>query len=201
MNSMLTIIPVAAAAYIATNLDNLALLVTLLARHRNQTGFVAGGYLVCMMILGFAGFWIGAAAGTAPVEYLGLLGLVPVSIGVMELVRLRRGKTNEATSEVALVDGGRSVFMATLISQIGNGADTLITFGALFADSMPGGDVLIVLTLAAMAVIFLLIALYGVRHPALQHWIHRHAPHLTPYILIVVGLYILANTATDLLPN
>jgi len=201
MNSMRTIIPVAAAAYIATNLDNLVLLVTLLARHRNQTWFVAAGYLLCMLILGFAGFWIGAATGAAPVEYLGLLGLVPVSIGAIELVRLRWGKTDVPTGEMALVGGGRTVFMVTLISQIGNGADTLVTFGALFADSMPGGDVLIILTLAVMAVMFLFIALHGVRHPGLQHWINRHAQHLTPYILIAVGVYILANTATDLLPN
>jgi cadmium resistance protein CadD (predicted permease) len=126
---------------------------------------------------------------------------VPVSIGAIELVRLRWGKTDVPTGEMALVGGGRTVFMVTLISQIGNGADTLVTFGALFADSMPGGDVLIILTLAVMAVMFLFIALHGVRHPGLQHWINRHAQHLTPYILIAVGVYILANTATDLLPN
>ena len=44
-----------------------------------------------------------------------------------------------------------SVFFVTLTTQLGNGADTVLTFAALFADSLPGADYLIVFTIAVMA--------------------------------------------------
>ena len=92
MNSLIAIIPIAAGAYVATNLDNFILLVSLLARYRNHTSNVVAGYFTCMLILGFVGLWIGKAANIAPIEYLGLLGFVPIAIGAVELIQLRRGK-------------------------------------------------------------------------------------------------------------
>ncbi len=201
MNTVIAIIPIAAGAYVATNLDNFILLVSLLARYRKHTSSVVAGYFACMLILGFAGFWIGAAADNAPVEYLGLLGFVPIAIGVVELYRMRNGHATAVVSNENPVDGVQKVFMATLLSQLGNGADTIVVFGVLFTDSMPYADHLIILTLAAMAVIFALVGIYAVRHPALSKWIDRYAYRAMPFVLIIVGIYILANTATDLLPG
>ena len=91
--------------------------------------------------------------------------------------------------------------MATLVSQLGNGADTIVILGVLFTDSMPSADILIIFTLAAMAVVFVLVGIYAVRHPALSEWIDHYAYRAMPFVLIIVGVYILANTASDLLPG
>ena len=200
MSEILTIIPVAAGAYIATNLDNLTLLIALQARYRNRTWVVSCGYLASTMVLGFIGFWIGTAAGIVPVEYIGYLGFIPMSIGAVGVVRMLRGNTESGTADKAIIDSARAVFITTFFVQISNGADTVVTFAALFADSTAATDLLIVFTLAAMAVIFVLIAIYGVRHPALSQWIERNAQRVTPWILMIVGAYIVANTATDLVP-
>jgi cadmium resistance protein CadD (predicted permease) len=201
MNSMIAIIPIAAGAYAATNLDNFILLVALLARYRNRTSYVVAAYLACVLIFGFVGLWIGKAADIAPVEYLGLLGLVPISIGVVELIQLRRGKAKVTVAKEESDDGEQKVFVTTLSSQLGNGADTIVVFGVLFIDSVPSADFLTILTLAAMAVIFVGVGIYAVRHPALCEWIDRYAYRVMPFILIIVGVYIVANTATDLLPG
>jgi cadmium resistance protein CadD (predicted permease) len=199
MTSLIMIIPIAAGAYVATNLDNFVLLVSLLARYRHHTSNVVAGYFGCMLILGFVGFWIGKAANIAPVEYLGLLGLVPISIGIAELVQWRRRGAKATIANEKSADGVQKVFTVTLISQLANGADTIVLFGVLFADSMPSADILIIFTLAAMAVIFVLAGTYSARHPALGKWIERYAHRAMPFILILVGVYVLANTATDLL--
>ncbi len=201
MNSLIAIIPIAAGAYVATNLDNFILLVSQLAGYRNHMSNVVAGYFGCMLILGFVGFWIGKAANIAPVEYLGLLGVVPISIGAVELIQLRRGKAKVTLAKEKSVDRVQKAFIATLISQLGNGADTIVIFGVLFTESMPSADILIILTLAAMAVIFVLVGIYAVRHPALSEWIDRYAYRAMPFVLIIVGVYVLANTATDLLPD
>ena len=201
MNSLLPIIPIAAGAYVATNLDNFILLVALLARYRNHTLNVVAGYFVCMLILASVGLWIGKAANIAPVEYLGLLGFVPISIGVVELIQLRRGKAKVTAAKEKSGDSVPKVFMTTLSSQLGNGADTIVIFGVLFIDSMPSADILTILTLAAMGVVFVFVGIYAVRHPALCEWIDRYAYRVMPFVLIFVGIYIVANTATDLLPD
>jgi len=199
MTSLIMIIPIAAGAYVATNLDNFVLLVSLLARYRHHTSNVVAGYFGCMLILGFVGFWIGKAANIAPVEYLGLFGLVPISIGIAELIQWRRRGVKPTIANEKSADGVQKGFTVTLISQLGNGADTLVVFGVLFADSMPSADILIIITLAVMAVIFVLAGIYTVRHPAPGKWIDRYAHRAMPFILILVGVYVLANTATDLL--
>ncbi len=201
MNSLIAIIPIAAGAYVATNVDNFILLVGLLARYRNHTPNVVAGYFTCMLILGLVGYSIGVAANIVPVEYLGLLGFVPIAIGAYELIQLRGGKAKVTLAEEKSVDGVQKVFLATLISQLGNGADTVVVFGVLFTDSNAPADILIILTLVAMAVIFVLVGIYAVRHPALSKWIDRYAYRAMPFVLIIVGIYILANTVTDMLPD
>ncbi len=201
MYGLIAIIPIAAGAYAATNLDNFILLVALLARYRNHTSKVIAGYFVCMLILVSVGLWIGKAANIAPVKYLGLLGFVPISIGVVELIQLRRRKAKITAAEEKSVDGVQKVFMTTLSSQLSNGADTIVIFGVLFIDSVPSADSLTIFTLVAMAVIFVFVGIYAVRHPALCEWIDRYAHRVMPFVLIVVGVYIVANTATDLLPD
>ena len=136
-----------------------------------------------------------------PVEYLGLLGFVPIFIGAYELIQMRRGTAEVILDEEKAVDGVKKVFLATLMSQLSNGADTVVVLGVLFTDSNPSADILIILTLVAMAVIFVLVGIYAVRHPALSKWINRYAYRAMPFVLIIVGIYILANTVTDILPD
>ncbi len=91
--------------------------------------------------------------------------------------------------------------LAPYYSQLGHGADTIVVFGVLFIDSMPSADILTILTLAAMGVVFVFVGIYAVRHPSLCEWIDRYAYRVMPFVLIIVGVYIVANTATDLLPG
>ena len=86
MHSMLQIIPVAAGAFIATNLDNFALLVTFLVRYRHRPLNVASAYFVSISLLGLVGYGIAYAAAIAPAEYLGWLGVIPMAIGTAGVI-------------------------------------------------------------------------------------------------------------------
>jgi cadmium resistance protein CadD (predicted permease) len=201
MSNLVGIVPIAVGAYFATNMDNFILLAALLARYRRQTVNVVAAYFTCMLILGIVGFGVSEIANYVPIRNLGLLGIVPIYIGVVELVRIHRGREKIAVATVISLESNHKVFLTTLISQLGNGADTILIFGILFADSTPAADALIMSTLAAMAIIFVLVAMYVVRHPTISSVISRYAHRVLPFILIIVGAYVLANTATDALPN
>jgi cadmium resistance protein CadD (predicted permease) len=198
---LLSIIPIAIGAFLATNLDNLTLLVALLARYRSRTSNVVAGYVACMLFVGLISFGIGKAADIVPVRYLGLLGLIPVSIGVVGIIKLLRTRGQGPATEETPIDGAKSAFFASLLTQLGNVGDTIVTFSILFADSSPLADILVIFTLGAMTASFVIVAIYAIRHPAVSHWIERYAHRVTPFILIIVGAYILTNTATDLLPG
>jgi len=199
MSSLLLIVPVAVGAFVATNLDNLALLAALLARYRHHALIVGAAYFASVLMLGLGGYGIGHAAEIVPVDYLGWLGLIPIGLGSVGVINLFRENTPSHTTREQAFEGGGAAFLATLASQLGNGVDTILTFGALFADSNPASDTLIGITVAAMAVLFFAGARYAVGHPALEKSIEKHAQRITPFILIIVGAYIVADTATDVL--
>jgi cadmium resistance protein CadD (predicted permease) len=201
MTNLIGIVPIAVGAYLATNMDNFILLAALLARYRRRTISVVAGYFICTLILVIIGLGISVIADYVPIRYLGLLGIVPICLGVVEFVRMYRGKEELSAATETSVDSNHRVFLTTLVSQLGNGTDTILIFGILFADSTPAADAITMFTLAAMAITFVLVALYAVRHPALSSVISRYAGHVLPFILIIVGFYVLANTATDTLPN
>ena len=134
---LFVIIPIAAGAYLATNLDNLTLLAVLLARYPERRDTVIAGFLVSAGLLAGCGFAISYATAAVPVKYLGLLGLVPITIGLVGVSRLIRERSGRDASGPQSPRIAGAAFVATVGSQLGNGSDTLITFAALFADSMP----------------------------------------------------------------
>ena len=199
MSSLILIVPVAVGAFVATNLDNLALLAALLARYRHRALIVGAAYFASVLTLGLSGYGIGRAAEFVPVNYLGWLGLIPIGLGLVGVINLFRENMPSHTTREQALGGGGAAFLATLASQLGNGVDTILTFGALFADSNRASDTLIGITVAAMTVLFFAGARYAVGHAALEKSIEKYAQRITPFILIIVGAYIVADTATDVL--
>jgi cadmium resistance protein CadD (predicted permease) len=156
--------------------------------------------LASALILALGAYGVSYTAEIAPVEYLGWLGLIPIGLGTAGVISLlhRKNESFSAVQEDSSA-GAWAAFLATLASQLGNGVDTILTFGALFADSNPASDALIGITVAAMALTFLVGARYAVGHPVVENSIEKYAHRVTPFILIIVGTYILADTATDVL--
>ena len=201
MDSLFIIFPVAASAFVATNLDNLILLVALLARYQGNRYNVIAGYLVGAFLLGLAGFLVAELADQAPVQYLGLLGIVPITIGVAGIVQMFGADAAKQEFGVPEQRNVRSAFVATLLIQLSNGADTVVTFAALFTDSTANSNLLIIAAMLCTAMVFAIVATIAVRHSFLSQWLEKYGPKITPFILILVGFYILLNTTTDLIPN
>ena len=193
------VVGVAAGAFVATNLDNLVLMIGLFGRYSDRRHEVLFGYLAGMLIIGAVTFYVGKLAGYAPVEYLGLLGIVPVLIGLTEIVRLFRNKG--VVHDPVVPGAGSTAVVATLLAQLGNSTDTIITYSVLFADANDLADFLVVLSFAGMALLLALVAYLALRHPWLSRPVQLYGHYITPLILITVGMYVLSNTALDMLPG
>jgi len=201
MTDVLAIIAVTSGAFIGTNLDNLLLLVALYSRYEKHTGTVAFGYMSGMVLIGVISLVIGFGGDFIPVNYLGLLGVIPMFMGLVGLLQLFRRKPAEAVTGFTVETSLKTVFIAVLLTQLSNGADTVITFSVFLADSTPATDYLISLTFLAMVVLFSWVAFYALKHRGLSDFLDRYGPYVTPFILILVGLYIISNTASDLMPG
>jgi cadmium resistance protein CadD (predicted permease) len=201
MGDAITIIAVSSGAFIGTNLDNLVLLVALYSRFRNNSKSVTAGYVSGMILIGIICLIIGLGGVFIPISYLGMLGVIPIFLGIIALLQLFWANQGTESSSVRMETGSRAIFTAVLLTQLSNGADSIITFSVFLADSTPKSDYLIVLTFLAMTLIFSGVAFYSLIHRKLSNFLNRYGKYVTPFILIFVGFYIISNTATDLVPG
>ena len=196
---MAIVVSVAAGAFIATNLDNLVLMVGLFGRYSDRRQEVLFGYLAGMLIIAAVTFYVGKLAGYAPVQYLGLLGIVPILIGLAEIVRLFRNKG--VVHDPVVPGAGSTAVVATLLAQLGNSTDTIITYSVLFSDANDLADYLVLASFAGMALLLALVAYLALRHPWLSSPVQLYGHYITPLILITVGMFVLSNTALDMMPG
>ena len=199
MLDSLFVIGVASAAFMATNLDNLVLMVALFGRYSDRRYEVMFGYLAGMLIIAAITYYVGKLAGEAPVEYLGFLGVIPVMIGLVEVYRLFR---NKGVVEDPVMPGvGSTAVAATLMAQLSNSTDTIITYSVLFSDANDLADHLVLASFLGMALLIAAVAYMALRHSWLSRPLQLYGHYITPLILITVGMYVLSNTALDMLPG
>ena len=71
----------------------------------------------------------------------------------------------------------------------------------VIADSKAALDGLVLGASLLAALILSAAARYAVGNPVIGPAIERYSARIAPFIMIAIGLYVLANTTTDLLPD
>ena len=201
MNEILIVVGVTAGAFIGTNMDNFLLLVTMYSRYFRHPWAVTAGYVAGMILIAIITIAIGELGDLIPIAYLGLLGVIPMMMGVFALWKLFRGPQPDEVNSTFAGNSGLAIFTALIAIQLSNGTDTIITFSALYADSSDPSDFIVAPTFFTMVGIFSWVAYYSVRHPGLGQLLARYGKYVTPFILILVGFYIFTDTASDLVPG
>ena len=192
---MLSIIALATIAFATTNVDDLFVLLAFLARGRPSAGEVVAGQYLGIAALTAAAIICSLAALAIPSAYLGLLGLLPVAIGLNHLLSRAPGDDG-ADDEAGAAAGTLSVAAVT----IANGGDNIAVYVPLIAGRGAGEIALFVATFAVMTGLWLLIARAMLLHPKLGALIRRWGDQLFPWVLIALGCAILyEGRAIDLL--
>jgi cadmium resistance protein CadD (predicted permease) len=196
MLSIIAVVGVTAAGFASTSFDNFILLVGFYADDRFTRGRVLLGYVLStlgMVLLAHAG---AAAAETAPDHLLGYLGLIPLTLGLLGLGRLatKAGPPSRGPEERA------RGFLPVLGVMVANSGDTLAVFISLFADTAEGLEVWVLATAVACALAYALLARWIVERGSVVRRLERYSRVFLPVLLVGIGLYILANTGTDVAP-
>ena len=202
MTELLVIIAVSATAFVGTNMDNLVLLVAMHANYREHPGAVSAGYIAGMLLIGAVFLSVSLLGELIPVAYLGLLGFIPITAGVLGLVGLLRNKNAADTVQSPASDmGPRAVFTTLVTTQLANSTDTIVAFSTLTAESSDFSDHLVFPVFVVLVLGFAWLARFLLSHGRLAGILERYGHYATPFILILVGIYILSNTMTDLAPG
>lgn len=187
----------AAVAFVATNLDDLLLLMLLFSQvpSRFSPGQIFWGrYLgfLALVVLSLPGFFGGLVL---PKPVIGLLGLVPIAIGLQLWLR------QQDDGDIALMNPIKLPFLSAQVATVAgltfaNGGDNIGIYVSLFAGQTWAE---LGLTLAVFAV--LVAAWYGlaqwlVSHPLVSHRLTQMGERLVPPVLIGLGLWIVIEHDT-----
>jgi cadmium resistance protein CadD (predicted permease) len=181
-------------SFVATNIDNLALLVGWLVGKQVAVSRIFAGYMTGMFILLSLSIIISFVSFVLPLSYLGFFGIIPVLLGFIMLLGLIRGG-----EESDHQPGVKGALVAIALTQVANGVDTVLVFAPLLVDSRTEIDYTIAATFLVVAVLWFWFAQLLCYHASRLEVITKIGRWIAPVVMIAVGLYILDNTATDMI--
>jgi cadmium resistance protein CadD (predicted permease) len=208
-DSIISLIGIGASAFAATNIDDIFILMIFFSSHNFQArNIVLGQYLGIGSLVAIS--TLGSLfALVIPTYFIGLLGLVPIAIGIKELlVRMRNNngkleKEKELTKEKLMQQQSNKkgcshrhylAFLSVAAVTISNGGDNIGIYTPLFATYNSSSEVITLISVfMAMTAVWCAMGYYLVRHPLLEKRMRRFGYIVLPFVLIGLGVYILAR--------
>lgn len=182
----------ASVAFAATNVDDIVVLSVLFARRddRFRTRHIVTGQFLGFAVLVVASLLASVGLLALPDEAIGVLGLVPIALGLRGLWLARRAGADED------VPAERQVMTTTGVAgiTIANGADNIAIYAPLFATVGTGGTGITLVVFAVLVAAWCLAGgLIGSRPPVVRavDWAGHYA---IPFVLIALGIFIVAES-------
>jgi cadmium resistance protein CadD (predicted permease) len=186
-------IGVAAGAFISTNIDNVVVTLAMVAAApEERSRRIALGQVVGFVVIVI----VAAAAAIALFEFsaraIGILGLVPLLLGLRGLIALHHPEERNRVANRAV---GRGVIAAALITVAGGG-DNLAVYIPLFRVAGVGGLSSIAVVFIAGELLLSVLVLRAGGHPRAQAIFTRVGVAATPLLYCAIGLIVLWRAGT-----
>jgi cadmium resistance protein CadD (predicted permease) len=186
--------------FAATSLDNLLLLVGFRSSESIRPGVIGLAYVVTVAAVGTLALALAAVVDDVVPFPLGYLGLAPIAIGVWHgVAAFRPPPSEEERDDPGL--GDATGFVSVLVTMLANSGDSFLVFVAFLGDTRSWLDGVVVGTFLAMAAIWVRVAAALAEHPRFKEPLRGFARFGLPILLVCVGLYILFNSPTDVVPD
>lgn len=216
MSQLGTAITEGITAFAATNIDDIIILLLFFAQvdaNFRRRHIVIGQYLgfTLLIIASLPGFFGGLLV---PREWIGLLGLLPIAIGIKQLVSREQdtAQVQTVTSDLEASSPRNPIvsFLSSVLSPqtykvaavtVANGGDNIGIYIPLFAGSNLVRLGVILGVFFFMVGVWCAIAYRLTRQPSIAQVLSRYGHAVVPYVLIGLGLFILYERGTfSLLP-
>jgi cadmium resistance protein CadD (predicted permease) len=187
------VLGLAAGAFVGTNVDNAAVTVAMIAAAPvKRAARIALGQVIGFVVLVVAAVGMAILLFEIPTRIIGLLGLVPLALGLRGLLALRHA---EGRSRIAQRAVGSGVVAATLIT-IGAGGDNLAVYIPLFRVARFAGTAESLLIFALGEGLLTLFVLRAGRHPRVRNTVTAVGVFAAPILYCAIGVLVLVEAGT-----
>ena len=191
MRDLLGTIAVAAGVFVGTDIDDLIVLTVLFlsarASGRPRPAQIWAGQYAGIGVLAAVSALAALGLTVVPDPWVGLVGLVPLTLGLVGLIRAIRGR-DDASPVVAT--GVASVMAIT----IGNGADNISVYTPLFRTIGVAESVVTVAVFVVGVAVWCLAGSWLGSHPAVVAVMKRYGHWIVPAVFVVIGAAILIES-------
>jgi cadmium resistance protein CadD (predicted permease) len=179
----------AVTLFASTNIDDLLVLIGFFADRRFRARDIVAGQFA-----GVAALFLSSASGSLlslviPKAYLGLLGILPIVIGVRKLSDLRQDASEPDNTRHGSIAGVALVTIA-------NGGDNLGIYIPAFAVHSGGEIGVIAMVFVAMTALWCMLAHWMVNHRRFGAPLRRYGHIFAPLVLIGLGIVIIYKEGT-----
>jgi cadmium resistance transport/sequestration family protein len=202
MNGLITAVSTGFTAFTATNLDDILILMLFFSQVNatfRKRHIIAGQYLgFAALVLASLPSFFGSLL--LPRPCIGLLGLVPIAIGISRLVN--SNEDNDTDSEETPTP---SAWFNSFVSPqaysvaavtFANGGDNIGIYMPLFASCTWQSLAIILSVFFSLVGVWCLAAYKLTQVPTIADNLTRYGSHLVPFVLISLGVLILVDSRT-----
>ncbi|MEH2436867.1 MAG: cadmium resistance transporter [Nostoc sp.] len=202
MSELVTAITTGAIAFIATNIDDIVILLLLFSQinaNFRRRHIVAGQFLgfTVLLILSLSGLFGGLVLSKS---WIGLLGLVPIAIGISSLVNKEEDALEEvvATTEESEASNITSFLSPQTYSvaaiTVANGSDNISVYVPLFASSNLESFVIIIGLFFLLLGVWCYAAYKLINYRVIADVLTRYGNNIVPFVLIGLGAFIVLKS-------
>ncbi|MDX8534792.1 cadmium resistance transporter [Mesorhizobium sp. VK25A] len=190
---MLSTIGVAATLFAASNIDDIFVLLGFFGHRKFHAHQVVIGQCLGFAVLVAVSLVASLVSLVLAPAYVGLLGFLPILIGLKKLYDLWRGGDDD---EASTPKPGLGNIFAVAAVTVANGSDNIGIYTPVFATSTKAEIGVTLAVFATGVAVWLIFAHWLVNHPALGAPIRRYGHWLVPFALIAIGAFIIYDAGS-----
>ena len=185
-----TLTGLAFVAFVSTNIDDIFVLLGFYADPDYRARDVVAGQFVGIFTLFAISAIVSLVSLVIPAEYLRLLGIAPIFIGLKKLYDLWRGHETIETQLESHPRGKRGLLAVASVT-IANGGDNIGIYAPIFAAKPAYALAVFGVVFALMTALWCAVGYWLVQHRTLGAPIRRYGHRIMPLVLIAIGGMIL----------
>jgi cadmium resistance protein CadD (predicted permease) len=192
MEAHLKLLGLAVVLFASTNIDDAFVLVGFFSNRGYRTGEIVVGQYAGMAVLVSLSVAASLLSSLIPRNCLGLLGIIPILIGISQLMEIgtsRQPDGESAKSHSAFSGHGRTATVALVT--LANSGDNIGAYTPVFALHKHGGVAVMVIVFALLTAVWCFAARWIAHHPRFKVPMRRSGWFVSPVVLIGLGIAIL----------
>ena len=183
--------------FASTNIDDVFILTLFYGNKRIKENEIIAGQLLGIGALISISLITSLIGKFIPAPYIGLLGIFPIYLGVKGLWNfIKKNRETEDNPGAEEANTQQIHVMAIASITFANGGDNITIYVPLFATLTWPHKLIMVGIFLGMTLVWCFLAKYLTKHPIVSNTVVRYGHLITPFVLILLGSYVLYQSGS-----